>query len=92
MKMYRLIHGSERQWTKILRIMKLTIILLFGSLMTINASTYSQNTKLNLSAKNSSLIDIFRQIEDQSEFYFYFKKEEVKSKESAKVFSFILLL
>ncbi|MEI6678727.1 MAG: SusC/RagA family TonB-linked outer membrane protein [Mariniphaga sp.] len=80
--MYRLIHGSEKQWTKILRIMKLTIILLFGSLMTINASTYSQNTKLNLSAKNSSLIDIFRQIEDQSEFYFYFKKEEVKSKES----------
>jgi TonB-linked SusC/RagA family outer membrane protein len=82
MKMYRLIHGSEKQWTKILRIMKLTIILLFGSLMTISASTYSQNTKLNLSARNSSLIDIFRQIEDQSEFYFYFKKEEVKSKES----------
>ena len=82
MKMYRLSHGSEKQWTKIMRIMKLTIILLFGSLMTISASTYSQNTKLNLSARNSSLIDIFRQIEDQSEFYFYFKKEEVKSIES----------
>ena len=65
--------------------MKLTVILLFGSLMAMSASTYSQNTKLNLSAKNSSLIDIFRQIEDQSEFYFYFNKEEVKSKELVSV-------
>ena len=47
-----------------------------------SASSYSQNTKLNLSAKNTSLIDIFRQIEDQSEFYFYFQKEDVKTKES----------
>ncbi|MCX6236667.1 MAG: TonB-dependent receptor [Bacteroidia bacterium] len=65
--------------------MKLTVILLFGSLVAMSASTYSQNTRLNLSAHNSSLIDIFRQIEDQSEFYFYFKKEEVKSKESVSI-------
>ena len=81
MKIYRITHGCRCPWTQILRIMKLTVILLFGSLMAMSASTYSQNTKLNLSAKNSSLIDIFRLIEDQSEFYFYFKKEDVKSKE-----------
>jgi len=85
MKMNPIICGSKKPWTKILRIMKLTVILLFGSLMAMSASTYSQNTRLNLSAKNSSLIDIFRQIEDQSEFYFYFNKEEVKSKELVSV-------
>ena len=85
MKMYRLIHGGERPWVKTLRIMKLTAILLFTSMVAISAPTYSQSTKLNLSIKNSSLIDVFRQIEDQSEFYFYFKKEEVKSKEAVSV-------
>jgi len=85
MKMNPIIFGGKSPWTKILRIMKLTVILLFGSLMAMSASTYSQNTKLNLTAKNSSLIDIFRQIEDQSEFYFYFNKEEVKSKELVSV-------
>jgi hypothetical protein len=85
MKMYRITIGLERSWTKTFRIMKLTVILLFGSLIAMSASTYSQNTKLNLSTQNSSLIDIFRQIEDQSEFYFYFKKEELKSKELVSV-------
>jgi TonB-linked SusC/RagA family outer membrane protein len=85
MKMYRITHGVERPWTKTFRIMKLTTFLLFTSFVAMSASSYSQNTKLNLSAQNSSLIDIFRQIEDQSEFYFYFQKEEVKSKESVSV-------
>ena len=85
MKFYRITHGGHKPWAQTFRIMKLTVILLFGSLMAMSATTYSQNTKLNLSAKNSSLIDIFRQIEDQSEFYFYFKKEEVKSKEPVSV-------
>ena len=85
MKIYRITHGIKQPWKQIFRIMKLTVILLFGSLIAMSATTYSQNTRLNLSAKNSSLIDIFRQIEDQSEFYFYFKKEDVKTKESVSV-------
>ena len=85
MKLYPITCDRYRSWKKIIRIMKLTIILLFGSLVAMSANSYSQNTKLNLSAKNSSLIDIFRQIEDQSEFYFYFNKDEVKSKESVSI-------
>ena len=85
MKIYQLTHGNKRPWIPIFRIMKLTAILLFVSLMAMSAPTYSQYTKLNLTAKNSSLIDIFRQIEDQSEFYFYFKKEELKSKDLVSV-------
>ena len=85
MKIYQLTHGSKKPWIPIFRIMKLTAILLFVSLIAMSAPTYSQYTKLNLTAKNSSLIDIFRQIEDQSEFYFYFKKEELKSKDLVSV-------
>jgi glutamate synthase domain-containing protein 3 len=83
--MYRIILGDKSSWIKKMRIMKLTVILLLGSLVAMSASTYSQNTKLNVSSKNASLIDIFRNIEDQSEFYFYFNKEEVKSKENVSV-------
>lgn len=85
MKMYRIILGDKSSWTKKLRIMKLTVILLLGSLVGMGATTYSQNTRLNVSSKNATLIDIFRNIEDQSEFYFYFNKEEVKSKEAVSV-------
>lgn len=85
MKMYRIILGDKSSWTKKLRIMKLTVILLLGSLVGMSANSYSQNTKLNISTKNASLIDIFRNIEDQSEFYFYFNKEEVKSKENVSI-------
>ena len=85
MKMYRIILGDKSSWTKKLRIMKLTVILLLGSMVAMSATTYSQNTRLNVSSKNASLIDIFRNIEDQSEFYFYFNKEEVKSKEAVSV-------
>ena len=85
MKMYRIILGDKSSWTKKLRIMKLTVILLLGSLVAMSATTYSQNTKLTVSSKNATLIDIFRNIEDQSEFYFYFNKEEVRSKENVSV-------
>ncbi len=85
MKMHRIIQSGENPWTKFFRVMKLILILLFGSLVTVNASTYSQNTRLSLSAKNSSLIDIFRQIEDQSEFGFYFKMEDLKTAEAITV-------
>ncbi|MEK7719443.1 MAG: carboxypeptidase-like regulatory domain-containing protein [Bacteroidota bacterium] len=83
--MYRIILGDKGSWAKKLRIMKLTVILLFGSLVAMSATTYSQNTKLNVSTKNSSLIDVFRQIEDQSEFYFYFNKDDIRSKETVSV-------
>jgi TonB-linked SusC/RagA family outer membrane protein len=46
MKMYRLIRGDKGSWTKKLRILKLTVILLSGSLVAMSASSYSQNTNL----------------------------------------------
>jgi len=85
MKMYRIILGDRSSWAKKLRIMKLTVILLLGSLVAMSATSYSQNTKLNVSSRNATLIDIFKNIEEQSEFYFYFNKEELKVKEKVSV-------
>lgn len=80
MKKQLISRSTRGLWIKFLRVMRLTVFLLLVSLTGVSASSYSQNTKLNLSVKNSSLIDVFHQIEEQSEFYFYFKKEEVQSK------------
>jgi TonB-linked SusC/RagA family outer membrane protein len=44
MKIYQVIKSDERQWTKVLRIAKLTVIMLFCSLMALNASTSSPKT------------------------------------------------
>jgi TonB-linked SusC/RagA family outer membrane protein len=85
MKMHQIILGDKRSWIKKLRIMKLTVILLFGSMVAMSATTYSQTAKLNISSKNAALIDVFRNIEDQSEFYFYFNKEDLKTKEAVTV-------
>ena len=69
--------GKNRLLWQILIKMKLTFTFLFIGLIAVSASTYSQNTKLNISVKNNSIVELFREIEEQSEFYFFFKKEEL---------------
>lgn len=85
MNLYSIIHGSRRPWAKFLLVIKLTFILLFASLMAMSEPIYSQSMKLNLSTENSSLLDIFRQIEDQSEFHFSLTQDEVKSIEHLSI-------
>ncbi len=57
--------------------MKLTTILILTSLLTVHASVYSQTTKLNLKLESVTLESIFEKIEDMSEFYFFYKNDEV---------------
>ena len=70
--------GRNRSFTKTLMKMKLTFAFLLVGLITVSASTYSQNTRLNVSLKNNSILELFRQIEKTSEFYFFFQTEELK--------------
>ncbi|WP_234367834.1 TonB-dependent receptor [Parabacteroides pacaensis] len=67
--------------------MKLITIFLFLVTFCLQANnTYSQNTIVNLDLKNVSLIDVFREIEKQSDYRFFFhsavlntvKKQNVK--------------
>lgn len=66
-------HRLSRCGTKILRIMKLTFLLMLISLTTVFANdSYSQSTRLTLSVKGLSLENFLAKIEEQSEFRFFY--------------------
>ena len=71
--------GENQALKQILRKMKLSITFLLIGFITVSASSYSQSTKLDVSFKNNSITELFREIEEQSEFYFFFQKEEQKT-------------
>lgn len=64
-------------WQKLLRIMKLSVIFLLAGLMQVSASVYSQSTRLSVNAKNQKIVEVLNLIEDQSEFRFFYKNEQV---------------
>ncbi len=77
---------KHREWDshvwllkKLLRIMKLTSILILVLVISASASSYSQSTKLTLQVKNGTFVDVLKQIENQSEFYFYYNNDEVRN-------------
>lgn len=68
-----------------LLIMKLSIILMLLSLFQVSASVYSQNTRLNLRMRNATIAKVLDQIENQSEFYFFYNRTEFNDKEIISV-------
>ncbi len=60
---------------KYLLVMKITTLLLILTSLQISASVYSQNTKVNIKARNNSIIEIFNEIERQSEFRIFYKTD-----------------
>jgi TonB-linked SusC/RagA family outer membrane protein len=70
---------------KLIRIMKLTCFLILTFVLSVSASSYSQSTKLDIQIRNGSLVDALRQIEDQSEFYFYYNNSDIASIDNVSV-------
>jgi TonB-dependent starch-binding outer membrane protein SusC len=70
-----------REWKipglqKVLRIMKLTVFLLLLSVISVFAGkSYSQTQVLNLDMKNSTVKEVLRNIEKQSEFVFMYSEK-----------------
>ena len=63
---------------KILKTMKLTLFLLLISAISVFANkSYSQSKVLNLNIKNSTVKEVLRNIENQSEFYFMYSEKFV---------------
>jgi TonB-linked SusC/RagA family outer membrane protein len=61
---------------KVFRIMKLTVFLLLFSVISVFASkSYSQTKVLNLDMKNSTVKEVLRNIEKQSEFVFMYSEK-----------------
>ncbi|WP_159090940.1 SusC/RagA family TonB-linked outer membrane protein [Aquimarina aquimarini] len=59
--------------------MRLTILLIILSLFRINASTYSQNTKISLDVQNFTIEKVFDLIQQKTEFKVFFKASEVNT-------------
>ncbi|MCW0483936.1 TonB-dependent receptor [Gaoshiqia sediminis] len=57
--------------------MKLTIIFLMIGIVAFSSESYSQSQRLNLDMKNAQIVDVLNAIEQQSEFYFFFKNDEI---------------
>lgn len=57
-------------------IMRLTILLLLGCMLTVSANSYAQKTKLDINMSNTSIRDLFGYIEENSEFVFLYRNED----------------
>ena len=82
----KLIHGLSHDLGMVHKIwltMRLIVILFFVSLVHVSASVYSQKTKLSIKVENATLQQVFDLIQDQSEFDFFYKNEQIP--ENARV-------
>ena len=67
----------EKCFKKTFLIMKLNLALLILSTFSALATSYSQNTRVNVSVENGTIVDIFNQIENQSEFRVFYRADEI---------------
>ena len=62
---------------KVILKMKLTFIILIGCLMQVSATVYSQATKFSFNIQNKQVVDVLKEIEDKSDFRFFYQREQV---------------
>jgi len=72
-----LLYPDGRGTPKILRIMKLTFVMMFVVFWQLSASTYSQETKLKLDINRASVKEVFKEIKSQSDFTFIYSEEDL---------------
>ena len=70
---------------KLKRIMRLTTLFSLGVACCISASTYAQDYKLSMNKQNSSIIEILKDIEEKSEFTFFFNDNHVNVNQKASI-------
>ncbi|TKG95459.1 SusC/RagA family TonB-linked outer membrane protein [Puteibacter caeruleilacunae] len=63
---------------RLLLVMKITVFIVCFTIFQVAASGYSQNTHLNLRMKKASIESIFKVIEEQSEYTFFYQDEHLK--------------
>ncbi len=68
------------QWRKFLLMMKFLWFFIVAGLISANAAeSYSQNTRIDLNIKNATLKSILSKIEEKTEFYFFYKNDEIET-------------
>lgn len=66
-------------------LMNLYALILFVSVMNISAMGYAQQKKLNLNLRNSTLKEVFQEIENQSEFTIFYKNSQVDDNQDVNI-------
>ncbi len=69
-----LYRGIPKKWG---RMMRITFLLLLGSILTVSANSYSQTTRLDIQLKKGTIIDLFEFVEEHSEFVFLYRNEDL---------------
>lgn len=70
-----LIFPGRGKLKKLLRIMKITTVLIFALTMQLSATVYSQSTKFSMNFKGKTVREVMNLIEDQSRFRFFFNED-----------------
>lgn len=73
---------TKKKWG---RIMRLTLFLMVGFLLSASANSYSQNTRLNIKLKDGTVTELMKSVEDNSEFVFLYKNEDLDLKKKVNV-------
>jgi TonB-linked SusC/RagA family outer membrane protein len=68
---------KDGQLKKCLRIMKITLFLILFLTLQMSASVWSQTTTMSVKLKNSTLQELFLQIEKSSNYRFFYNNDEV---------------
>lgn len=68
---------KRRSLLKLILMAKLIVCFLMFSISGLLANTYSQSKKLTLNIEEASILDVFNEIEKQSEFGFFFKTDQL---------------
>jgi len=66
--------GIKKKWRRIIR---LTFFLMIGFILSVSASSYSRETRLDIKLKNGTIVDLISQVEDNSKFVFLYKNEDL---------------
>ncbi len=75
----------SRRWLKLLLIMKFTWIFILAGILGANAESYSQNVKLDLKVENATLKSVLHQIEEKTDYYFFYKNDEIENLNSVSI-------
>jgi TonB-linked SusC/RagA family outer membrane protein len=76
---------TEKTTLKWGRIMRLTLFLMVGFLLTASANSYSQSTRLDIKLRNGTIAELIKHVEDNSEFVFLYKDEDLDLRKKISV-------
>ncbi|MGV8138910.1 MAG: TonB-dependent receptor [Mangrovibacterium sp.] len=72
-------YDLKRLLAKLSKIMRLTVAFILLAVLAAHAKSYSQQTRLNFSFQKTSIADILSFVEDKTEFYFFYKENELQA-------------